>query len=70
MAKDEPHMTPMGTDQATRPVRDVADFHLRWPEFRTDILALVAKGELTPAQRETLRWLVQMADRIGERDLT
>jgi hypothetical protein len=55
---------------ATRvPVRDIADFHLRWPEFRADIVALLARDDLTPGQRDSLSWLLRLADRVGVRDL-
>lgn len=60
------------TDAETtaRPVRDVADFHLRWPEFRPTVLGLAADGQLTPEEREALIWLVRLADRVGGHDLT
>ena len=51
------------------PVRDLADFHLRWREFRPGMIDLARSRDLTPVQRETLGWLVQLADRVGGRDL-
>jgi hypothetical protein len=52
-----------------RPARDLADFHLRWSEFRP--LAVEAKNspEMSDPQRETLTWLIALSDRIGEGDL-
>jgi hypothetical protein len=50
-------------------VRDLADFHLRWREFRPEMIDLARSQDLTPVQRETLTWLVQLADRVGGRDL-
>jgi hypothetical protein len=51
------------------PPRDLVDFYLRWPEFRA-IAAHVAKRRcMSHAEREVLTWLVQLADRVGPRDL-
>jgi hypothetical protein len=57
-------------DMSRPPVRDVADFHLRWREFRGEMVGLADNARLTPAQRETLLWLIRLADRVGARDLT
>ncbi len=57
-------------DTPSRPVRDVADFHLRWTEFRPVVLSLAEDDHLTPEERDVLIWLVRLADRVGARDLT
>jgi hypothetical protein len=57
------------TESPKGPVRDLPDFHLRWGEFRCQALAVVEKDSLTAQERETLAWLIKMADRVGERDL-
>jgi hypothetical protein len=51
------------------PVRDLAEFHIRWSEFRPLAEALLSPGRLTRDESEVLRWLILLADRIGERDL-
>ncbi|WP_143079756.1 hypothetical protein [Bosea lupini] len=51
------------------PVRDLADFHLRWPEFRRRAVDVSQSAFLKPQDRETIMWLIRMADRIGPRDL-
>jgi hypothetical protein len=51
------------------PVRDVADFHLRWREFRPEMTALAETRKLTARQREILNWLILLTDRIGPGDV-
>jgi hypothetical protein len=52
------------------PIRDLADFHLRWSEFRDAALKASQSPALVLRERETILWLIHMADRIGARDLT
>ena len=54
----------------SRPVaaRDLADFHFRWSEFRPHALAILQIDGLTPDQSETLAWMIELADRVGEKD--
>jgi hypothetical protein len=52
------------------PIRDLADFHLRWQEFRKTALALKDGATLNEAEREILYWLICMADKIGSRDIS
>lgn len=64
---DDPRPGPGRTDPL--PARDLLDFHLRWPEFRPLVLDLLARDRLSPAERQTLRSLVDLADRVREDDL-
>ena len=50
--------------------RDVADFHLRWPEFRAIAAAAVERDNLKSHEREVFLWLIRLADRVGRNDLT
>jgi hypothetical protein len=50
--------------------RDVVDFYLRWPEFRAIAAATAEHEDLGPYEREVVRWLIRLADRIGHQDLT
>jgi hypothetical protein len=52
-----------------KPIRDVADFHLRWREFRPDVEAIAGNRRLNARQREILKWLILLADRVGPGDL-
>jgi hypothetical protein len=70
MAKKKKPTTMMDTIAPIRLVRDVADFHLRWQEFRPTVLSLAEKHDLTAEQRDILRWLIKLADRVGSRDVT
>ena len=49
--------------------RDLIDFYRRWPEFREIAVALAGRADLSPAQRDTVNWLILLVDRIGERDI-
>ena len=51
------------------PARDLIDFYRRWAEFRDSAMALSQRAELSPDERETLRWLILLVDRIGEQDV-
>jgi hypothetical protein len=48
---------------------DLIDFYRRWPEFRHTVVALARRADLSPAERETVLWLILLADRIGEHDI-
>lgn len=54
---------------AATKVRDVADFHSRWREFRPVALGLGQKRRLTEAEADTLAWMIALLDRIGPKDL-
>ncbi|MBI1170180.1 hypothetical protein GC209_02170 [bacterium] len=68
----KPHPEPAPTPSPKNParnVRDVADFHLRWPEFRPIAKALGRNPALSEAEADTLAWMVELLDRIGPRDV-
>lgn len=50
-------------------VRDVADFHVRWAEFRPAAEAAAQSSALPVEQREIMSWLIRLADRVGESDV-
>jgi hypothetical protein len=58
-----------GASGPTTMPRDLADFHGRWPEFRMLATAVATRGELGRNEREVVRWLIELADRVGPRDL-
>ena len=49
--------------------KDLADFHLRWTEFRPFALELLSSTNLTAHQTETLKWMVALSDRVGADDV-
>lgn len=51
------------------PPRDLADFHLRWSDFRPAMIDLRLCPVLTPEQAETLGWLIALSDRISDADI-
>ena len=48
---------------------DLIDFYQRWSDFRPVVEALANRSDLSLPERQTVQWLMQLADRIGERDV-
>jgi hypothetical protein len=51
-------------------IRDLADFHMKWLDFRPQALEIAKDRYLAVQQRELVLWLVHLADRVGEKDLS
>lgn len=51
------------------PPRDLIDFHLRWQEFRPIAKRIFELEELDAAARDTLMWLIALADRVNSADV-
>ena len=49
--------------------RDLIDFYRRWLEFRQVVTRLVDRADLSASERQTIQWLILLADRISEHDL-
>jgi hypothetical protein len=49
--------------------RDLIDFYQRWSDFRPMVEALANHSGLSVSERQTVHWLMQLADRVSERDL-
>ena len=49
--------------------RDLIDFYQRWPDFRPTVAALADRADLSLPERQTVKWLMQLADRISEHDV-
>jgi hypothetical protein len=49
--------------------RDLIDFYQRWIEFRPMVEKLVRRSNLSVSDRQTLDWLIQLADRVSEHDV-
>ncbi|MDO8312350.1 MAG: hypothetical protein Q7T25_10445 [Sideroxyarcus sp.] len=58
----------IGRKPSDRP-RDLADFHLRWADFRPAMMALQTSTCLLPEQAETLGWLIALSDRVSADDI-
>jgi hypothetical protein len=48
---------------------DLIDFFRRWPEFRPMVEALANRSGLSVSERRTVRWLMELADRVSAHDL-
>ena len=59
----------MTSDEQARPPRDLIDFYRRWSEFKPLVTALSRRPDLDRAERETMKWLILLVDRIAERDI-
>ena len=55
--------------QSNSPIRDVADFHMRWAEFRPLAHSLCANRALSAAEQDLMVWMVALLDRIGPQDI-
>ena len=53
----------MTLKKEAEPINDLLDFYDRWPSLRGSMQAL------SESQRETLSWLILLADRVGPADL-
>lgn len=54
---------------AAVPPRDLADFVLRWPNFRTSAQAIMSGLAIDGRERLVLQWLIELADRVGPADI-
>lgn len=48
---------------------DLIDFYRRWPEFRPMVEALASHSGLSALERQTVQWLMELADRVSEHDV-
>ena len=48
---------------------DLIDFYRRWSEFRPMVAVLANHSRLSVAERQTVHWLMQLADRVSEHDV-
>ena len=51
------------------PIADLVDFYRLWPELRPQARALLDREDLTAQEREVLRWMIRVVDRVGPSDL-
>jgi len=58
-----------GSEITLAPPRDLADFYLRWPEFRVVAAEIAERETLSATELEVMKWLLRLADRVGPRDL-
>lgn len=58
-----------GCEDEELTARDLIDFYCRWPRFRQVAIDLLEGANLTAMQRETVRWLVELTDRVSDRDI-
>ena len=52
-----------------RPPSDLIDFYLRWKEFRPCMEELIDRNILTTTEKETIGWLMILAEKIGAQDI-
>lgn len=49
--------------------RDLIDFYQRWSDFRPAVMRLADRSDLSALERQTITWLLFLADRISEHDI-
>ena len=69
-SSDRPRQTKDRADERlVRHPSDLIDFYRRWPEFRAPAVVMAERHDLSPIERATVKWLIVLADRIGDHDL-
>lgn len=68
MSEGVPKATDTNERQPNAP-QDLADFNVRWGEFRDTAVGVACLPTLSVRQQEVVAWLVKLADRVGPRDL-
>ena len=51
-------------------IRDLADFALQWRSLREIADRLSVRPEISEPEREITKWLIELADRVSETDLS
>ena len=51
-------------------IRDLADFALQWRNLRGIADDLSIRPEISESEREITKWLIHLADRVSETDLS
>lgn len=59
----------MPLKKGPKPITDLLDFYDQWPNLRGPMNALSRDDSLSDELRETLSWLILLADRVGPADL-
>ena len=59
----------MPLKKGPEPIPDLLDFYDRWPSLRGSMHALSEDSSLSEDERETLSWLILLADRVGPADV-
>lgn len=52
-----------------RQITDLVDFYRQWPEMRRQACALRDRGDVGEEDREILKWMIRVVDRVGPSDL-
>ena len=58
-----------GDEHGQNAPSDLIDFYRRWPAFRRIAAQIATDARLSPAERETVHWLILLVDRVSDRDL-
>ena len=56
-------------DKQVEKINDLFDFYHKWPQCRQHAVSLKERADIGSKSRETLHWLIELADRIGKSDL-
>lgn len=50
-------------------IRDLIDFYKRWPQLKKHLIELENAEDISLNTKETLKWLIKLADRVGKSDI-
>lgn len=48
---------------------DLVDFYRKWPKYKKFALNLKSNVDMSDEERNTLHWLIELADRVGQSDI-
>ena len=58
----------MNDDQKIK-IKDLIDFYRRWPQLKKYLVELEDAKDISSNAKETLKWLIKLADRVGKSDI-
>lgn len=66
----EAYMSNTASQISINDIRDLSDFHTNWEQFKPVISDLLESNSLLNEQETSItRWLMILADRVGEADI-
>ena len=59
----------MNNDNNKKQIIDLIDFYRKWPSLKKYAVTLKSNADISEDEKETLHWLIKLADRVGKSDI-
>lgn len=59
----------MNNDNNKKQIIDLIDFYRKWPSLKKHAVTLKSNADISEDEKETLHWLIKLADRVGKSDI-